>query len=111
MTRRTTLWLTAATLFTAGNLAAAVYAAVLGEPLHAGAHVALALLGLYWAWRLTSRAGDAESLRSPLRAPLTDPRLEELQQSVDAVALEVERIGEAQRFSDKLQAERLDTRR
>ena len=107
MTRRTTLWLTAAALFTAVNLAGAVYAAVLGEPLHAGAHVALILLGLYWAWRLLSRPGhdDASTL------PLTDTRLEELQQSVDAVALEVERIGEAQRFSDKLQAERVETRR
>ena len=36
---------------------------------------------------------------------LPDARLDYLQQSVDAVALEVERIGEAQRFADKLRAE------
>ncbi len=33
-------------------------------------------------------------------------RLEHLQQSVDAIAIEVERIAEAQRFSAKLLAER-----
>ena len=35
-----------------------------------------------------------------------DDRLEHLQQSVDAIAVEVERIAEAQRFSAKLLAER-----
>jgi hypothetical protein len=35
-----------------------------------------------------------------------DERLEHLQQSVDAIAVEVERIAEAQRFSAKLLAER-----
>src|ERR1700694_5992725 len=38
-----------------------------------------------------------------------DARLEQLQQSVDSIALEVERIAEAQRFSAKLLAERADT--
>jgi hypothetical protein len=36
-------------------------------------------------------------------------QLEQLQQSVDAIAVEVERIAEAQRFSAKLLAERGDT--
>jgi hypothetical protein len=35
-----------------------------------------------------------------------DDRLEHLQQSVDAIAIEVERIAEAQRFSAKLAAGR-----
>jgi hypothetical protein len=35
-----------------------------------------------------------------------DDRLEHLQQSVDAIAVEVERIAEAQRFSAKLLSER-----
>ena len=35
-----------------------------------------------------------------------DDRLEQLQQSVDAIAIEVERIAEAQRFSAKLAAGR-----
>jgi hypothetical protein len=41
------------------------------------------------------RINDAQSLQ-----------LEQLQQSVDAIAVEVERIAEAQRFSAKLLAER-----
>jgi hypothetical protein len=38
-----------------------------------------------------------------------DERLNYLQQSVDAVALEVERIGEAQRFNEKLRGEQSET--
>jgi hypothetical protein len=37
---------------------------------------------------------------------LADARLEQLQQSIDAIAVEVERIAEAQRFSAKLLSER-----
>jgi len=40
--------------------------------------------------------------------PLYEQRLDQLQQSVDAIAVEVERIAEAQRFSAKLLAERAD---
>jgi hypothetical protein len=48
---------------------------------------------------------------SPKRKPLDigvghNAQLEQLQQSVDAIAVEVERIAEAQRFSAKLLAER-----
>jgi hypothetical protein len=39
----------------------------------------------------------------------SDERLEQLQQSVDAIAIEVERIAEAQRFTAKLLSERVDT--
>jgi hypothetical protein len=46
--------------------------------------------------------------RGGLDERLEDGRLEQLQQSVDAIAVEVERIAEAQRFSAKLLAERGD---
>ena len=39
------------------------------------------------------------------RPRMDDHRLEQLQQSVDAIAIEVERIAEAQRFTAKLLAE------
>ena len=42
--------------------------------------------------------------KSP-RPRIDDPRLEHLQESVDAIAIEVERIAEAQRFTAKLLAE------
>jgi hypothetical protein len=38
-----------------------------------------------------------------------EQRFDQLQQSVDAIAVEVERIAEAQRFSAKLLAEKRDT--
>ena len=83
------------------------YAARMGEGMHAAVHVGLLLLGAgaYLVWRASpqSRRQDA-SLTQP-----ADERLEYLQQSVDAIALEVERIGEAQRFSEKLRAERAET--
>lgn len=40
---------------------------------------------------------------------LMEQRFDQLQQSVDAIAVEVERIAEAQRFSAKLLAERSET--
>ena len=51
---------------------------------------------------------------APKRKPLEigdaqNAQLEQLQQSVDAIAVEVERIAEAQRFSAKLLAERADS--
>jgi hypothetical protein len=38
-----------------------------------------------------------------------EARFDQLQQSVDAIAVEVERIAEAQRFSAKLLSERRET--
>lgn len=40
------------------------------------------------------------------RPPLEDNRLRQLQEAVDAIAIEVERISEAQRFTTKLLADR-----
>jgi hypothetical protein len=102
MTRRSKLWLLAAALFTIINLGGAVWAAAAREPLHAAVHVVLFLLGGYLMWRLTPWARRQD----PQHAELADQRIEYLQQSVDAVALEVERLGEAQRFHEKLRAER-----
>ena len=53
-------------------------------------------------WKLLAR--PAKPARELLRAE--DERFERLQQSVDAIAIEVERIAEAQRFSAKLLSER-----
>ena len=43
----------------------------------------------------------------PAQGSAQQAQLEQLQQSVDAIAVEVERIAEAQRFSVKLLAERV----
>ena len=102
MTGRSRLWRVAAALFTVLNLAGAGFAAVGGEWLHVAGHVALVLVGAYVMSRLTQRI-EAEGLRS---AQPLDERLDSLQQSIDAIAVEVERIGEGQRFAAKLLEER-----
>lgn len=51
--------------------------------------------------------GNQLRKREPQRSvPLEDDRLKRLEQAVDAIALEVERISEAQRFTTKLLSER-----
>jgi hypothetical protein len=91
-------------LFTLINLAGAVFAAVRREWLHAAVHVGLLLVGAGVMWRFAQRVRG----QNLPRVPRADERLDHLRQSVDAIALEVERIDEAQRFSAKLQAERVE---
>lgn len=98
MIRRTKLWLYGSLLFALLNAGGAVFAARLGEPSHAAVHGVLLLLGLYVAWRVASRAGRDGT---PI-APVFDERLDRIQQSLDAIAVEVERVGEGQRFVTKL---------
>ena len=107
MTRRAKIWLVVADAFTVINLAGAGVAAARGESLHATVHIGLAILAPYLVWRIgmRSRRVDQQGV------DLTAERVEQLQQSVDAIALEVERIGEAQRFNAKLQSERVERER
>ena len=115
MTRRATIWMAVAALFTVVNLAGGIYAAYLKEQPHALIHVVLTFGGAYLMWRIAARARD-NSLDNSFDNGLDNSfapdglsaaaRLEQLQQSIDAVALETERIGEAQRFEAKLRAEK-----
>ena len=55
----------------------------------------------------TGVGGFRLSKREPRQSPpLEDERLQRLEQAVDAIALEIERIAEAQRFTTKLLSER-----
>jgi hypothetical protein len=65
------------------------------------------VVGAWLVWWLAS--GSAPSKRASL--PPADERLERLQQSMDAVAVEVERIGEAQRYSVKTQSKQSEEKR
>jgi hypothetical protein len=110
MTRRTKVWLAVAVLFTLVNLAGIPFAAVAGEVLHTAAHVVLTVLGAYWVWVLV-RQGYARGVphrEGAISAPPLEitNQLANLEQSVDAVAIEVERIGEAQRFMTRLFTEK-----
>ncbi len=108
MTRRSKLWRWAAGIYAFINLAGLGYAAAQGEEMHAMLHLFLLLLGVagYVGWRLARGAAPREDQQ---QSQLAEGRVEYLQQSVDAMALELERIGEAQRFNDKLRVERGET--
>lgn len=77
-----------------------------------GAAGGIALVaGLASAW-VGARIGARRAVRrawedtAGAQAARTDARLEELARGVDAIAIEVERIAEAQRFAARLTAER-----
>lgn len=60
---------------------------------------------LYPLMRALARRIEAKS-QAPGALPATDARLERMEQAIEAVAVEVERISEAQRFTTKLLADR-----
>ena len=67
-----------------------------------GALVAIGL-GARILWRMGSRTSPSLSAADP-------ERLDRLEQAVDAIAIEVERISEAQRFAVTLLSDRLPAR-
>ena len=110
MTRRSRLWRTAAGLFVVINVLGGAYAVMMGEVPHALVHVVLLVVGAgVWARFGPARDGAVaqwgEMNAAPSSPELAD-RFRNLEQSIDAVAIEVERIGEGQRFMTKLLAER-----
>ena len=103
MAKRSRLWKIAAVLFTLINIGGVVWGVAMADIPHAVGHIALQLVG-FVVWRMTARIRDDEI--APASKAVDEQRIEYLQQSVDAIALEVERIGEKQRFMDKLRVER-----
>jgi hypothetical protein len=101
--KRPWVWRAGVALYLLLNAGGAVFALAMREPMHAAVHVGLLLfaLGGYVIWRVAAR--NRPDLTQ--QAQLGNERLDYLQQSVDAIALEVERIGEAQRFNEKLRTE------
>ena len=96
-------WIPIAWLLSLGNAGAVWFAAQPAEPWHATAHAVLAVLFGVGAQRLTARQ------RAQLHAEPTvlgDDRVQRLEQAIDSIAIELERIGEGQRFVTKLLAER-----
>lgn len=109
MIKRSKLWRLAVGAYVFINVAGLLYAWRMDEEMHAMLHLFLLLLGVagYIGWRI-ARRGVPQEDHLP-RAQVAEQRIEYLQQSVDAMALELERVGEAQRFSDKLRVERGET--
>ncbi|HEY4734356.1 MAG: hypothetical protein ACJ79J_07445 [Gemmatimonadaceae bacterium] len=107
MARSSRFWRIAAAAYFFINAAGAVYAIVVGEPMHAFAHVALLVVGagVYGLLRLNSSPAERETLA----AGEANERIDHLEQSLNSIALNVERIGEAQRFEKKVLEERMET--
>ena len=105
MTWRSKIWPVVGVLFIVINVAGAGFAVAAGELMHAGIHAVLVLPGAYLLWRLAPWQRREDDVTAQLHGGLDD-RLANIEQSVDAVAIEVERIGEGQRFVTKLFAER-----
>jgi hypothetical protein len=115
MKRRFTIGLVLAALFTILNIGGGVYAGMMGEMRHAGLHVVLALVGAYVTWLVAARRredGAAAGMPAMAGAPSElSARLDNLEQSIDAIAVEVERVGEGQRFVTRLFTESQGRRR
>jgi len=73
-------------------------------PIAAMTMVVLLVLGVPFV-RALVRRWDREALQPPMPPEVT-ARLDRIEQAVDAVALEVERISEGQRFTTKLLSDR-----
>jgi len=103
-------WIGVAWLLSLVNLIAVWFAAQPGETWHATAHALLALLFGLGAQRLALRRqpGTAASLvtRHELEGRLAGLDTRPTAQALDAIAVEIERIGEGQRFLTKLLTER-----
>jgi hypothetical protein len=109
MSRQSKVWLVLAVLFTLGNAIFALVPEVRQDPMHDRLHVTLSIVGAFAVWQLIRRrdaAGDRQqdAAGSPGAPSALSGRLMQLEQSVDAVAIEVERIGEGQRFVTRVLA-------
>ena len=107
MTLRAKFGWTIAAVSVIVNAGGAVYALLRAEWMHGGLHVALLAITVFLIALLRPGARRSADEIGDDRAeprPVADARMEQLQQSVDAIAIEVERLGEAQRFNAKLAA-------
>ena len=96
-------WRAAALIFAVGNVAAAIYHVAIGEAGQSVAHAGVAA-GTFLLWlTVFSPKREPEYTAAPQQI---DSHLDHLQQSLDAIALEVERVGEGQRFAQKVLEDR-----
>jgi hypothetical protein len=110
MTRRSRIWMVLAVLFLVVNAGGAAFAAAAGELRHGALHVALLLPGvllLRWlaARRSSSYLEQGGGAETSMAGEISD-RLTHLEQSLDAAAIEIERVGEGQRFMTRFFSEK-----
>jgi len=98
MPRRSKVWRAVVAAFTLINFGGLILAVAMGEPMHAAVHAVLTVLGAV-AWGVFRMRPTAEPAALPEE---TADRLRHLEQSVDALAIGVERVGEAQRYQTRI---------
>ena len=98
MPRRSTVLRAVIGAFTLINFAGLIFAVGVGEPMHAAIHAILTVFGVV-AYGVTRTRSTAQTDALP---PETAERLKHLEQSVDALAIGIERVGEAQRYQTKI---------
>src|SRR5262245_39965980 len=96
-------WIPIAWILSLANLAAVWFAPQPAEPWHASIHALLAVLFGLGAQRLairrkTAAGADVAGKLRELETQLANPDRSQVTQALDAIAIEVERIGEGQRF-------------
>jgi hypothetical protein len=106
MTKVSKPWKIAGFLFVVVNVGGAIYGLSMGDWMHAFGHVA-ALAGGFVAWQFFAHRNDDTE---PVSDVSPEARIDSLQNAVDSIALNVERIGEAQRYQEKLIRERTGSR-
>jgi len=104
VTRRGLWGRVAAVVFGVGNAASVVYHIAIGEMGPAVIHAGLAVGTVVFWQSVFNRTSEPENAVGPQQI---DSQLDHLQQSVDAIAIEVERLGEGQRFARKILEGRL----
>src|SRR4051812_3524188 len=97
MPRRSRVWRAVAAAFIVINVAGGIYAAVIGESMHAAVHLVLLVLGIGAYSVMRTRSTDTEAPPEE-----TVERLRNLEQSVDSLAVGIERVGEAQRYQARI---------
>jgi len=103
MTRHSRRWRIAAGAFALINVLGFFWAVAQREPMHAALHFGLlAAFGVFTAVRRSSLSGSDKSQVEPQAAQ----HLDHLQRALDGIALDVERIGESQRYAMKVLEER-----
>jgi glucose dehydrogenase len=98
MTFKPKIWYPIAAVLSAINLVSVWFFSM--DPWHATAHAALAVAFGLWAQRLWK--GRSWTRPAPIEST---QRLERIEQAIEAVAIEVERISEGQRFVTRLLSE------
>jgi len=93
------VWRFIAPIYVIINIVGGVIALAQGEMMHAAVHAAALLVGALIWQAFDFKRSDSQAQAVPAQVDL---HLDQIQESVDKLALQVERMGENQRFVQKV---------